>query len=78
MPGKARGPPISSIDSEGNVVVKPAPLLVGQPGLKTIMTTGVKPGTCKFKMTYVRSWEWDGKFEGENNAFLVSFDVTVK
>ena len=78
MPGKARGPPVSSIDSEGNVVVKPAPLLVGQPGLKIITVTGVKSGTFKFKMTYVRSWEWDGKFEGENSAFLVSFDVTVK
>ena len=71
-------PPVQVIDSEGQPIMVAAPRMCGAAGLKKITVKGLKTGTCKFQMTFVRKWEWNGKFDGENGAQLVSFNVEVK
>ena len=68
--------PVQVIDSEGQPIMEASPRMCGAAGLKKITVKGLK--TVKFQMTYVRKWEWNGKFDGENGAQLVSFNVEVK
>ena len=51
--------------------------LAGAPGTRYFTFVGQSVGECTFRMAYARSWEFDWDSKIQNNAQMISFDVSV-